>query len=66
MSKHFGDSAKEKLPFNRKKPPAEPGSGRGGHLLRPVGVKEGKQDERHAVEERQRLITDMIQCREVY
>ncbi|KAL3995738.1 two-component system, OmpR family, copper resistance phosphate regulon response regulator CusR [Sarotherodon galilaeus] len=35
-----------------------------GHLLRPVGVREGKQDERHAVEERQRLITDMIQCRE--
>ncbi|CAI5668291.1 unnamed protein product [Oreochromis niloticus] len=38
MSKHFGDSGKEKLPFNRKKPPAEPGSGRGGHLLRPVGL----------------------------
>ncbi|CAI5677856.1 unnamed protein product [Oreochromis niloticus] len=40
MSKHFGDSGKEKLPFNRKKPPAEPGSGRGGHLLRPVGLLE--------------------------
>uniref|UniRef100_A0A3Q2X2F8 C2H2-type domain-containing protein n=1 Tax=Haplochromis burtoni TaxID=8153 RepID=A0A3Q2X2F8_HAPBU len=24
MSKHFGDSRKEKTPFNRKKPPAEP------------------------------------------
>uniref|UniRef100_A0A3Q4I3V6 Ninjurin 1 n=1 Tax=Neolamprologus brichardi TaxID=32507 RepID=A0A3Q4I3V6_NEOBR len=24
MSKRFGDSGKEKLPFNRKKPPAEP------------------------------------------
>uniref|UniRef100_A0A3Q2W639 non-specific serine/threonine protein kinase n=1 Tax=Haplochromis burtoni TaxID=8153 RepID=A0A3Q2W639_HAPBU len=29
---HFGDSGKEKLPFNRKKPPAEPGSGRGGAI----------------------------------
>uniref|UniRef100_A0A3Q4I5Z1 DZF domain-containing protein n=1 Tax=Neolamprologus brichardi TaxID=32507 RepID=A0A3Q4I5Z1_NEOBR len=27
---------------------------------------QGGADKRHAVEERQRLITDMIQCREVY
>lgn len=26
MSKHVGDSGKERLPFNRKKPPVEPGS----------------------------------------
>uniref|UniRef100_A0A3Q4HHG4 adenylate cyclase n=1 Tax=Neolamprologus brichardi TaxID=32507 RepID=A0A3Q4HHG4_NEOBR len=32
MSKRFGDSGKEKLPFNRKKRPVEPGSGRGGTL----------------------------------
>lgn len=29
MSKYFGHSEKEKLPLNRKKPSAEPGSGRG-------------------------------------
>uniref|UniRef100_I3JZS3 Bridge-like lipid transfer protein family member 3B n=1 Tax=Oreochromis niloticus TaxID=8128 RepID=I3JZS3_ORENI len=34
MSKHFGDSRREKLPFNRKKPSAEPGSGMGGYLDR--------------------------------
>uniref|UniRef100_A0A3Q0S2M8 Par-3 family cell polarity regulator beta b n=1 Tax=Amphilophus citrinellus TaxID=61819 RepID=A0A3Q0S2M8_AMPCI len=33
---------KEKLPFNRNKPPAEPGSGRGSHLPRPVGA-EGRE-----------------------
>lgn len=32
MSKSFGDSEKEKLPFNRKKFAAEPGSGWGGNL----------------------------------
>uniref|UniRef100_A0A3B4H1H2 Podocan n=1 Tax=Pundamilia nyererei TaxID=303518 RepID=A0A3B4H1H2_9CICH len=45
MSKHFGNSGKEKLPFNRKKPPAEPGSGRGGHLLRPEEEEEEPTEE---------------------
>ena len=40
MSKHFGDSGEEKLPFNRQKPRAEPGSMVGGHLPRPVGLGE--------------------------
>lgn len=35
----LGGSEKEKLYFNRKKLPAEPGSERGGHLLQPVGVR---------------------------
>uniref|UniRef100_A0A3B4H0K4 Regulating synaptic membrane exocytosis 1 n=1 Tax=Pundamilia nyererei TaxID=303518 RepID=A0A3B4H0K4_9CICH len=43
MSKHFGDSGKEKLPFNRKKPPAEPGSGRamrasGRHMMKSTSI----------------------------
>ncbi|KAL3983500.1 hypothetical protein ACER0C_015125 [Sarotherodon galilaeus] len=40
MRKHFGDSGKEKLPFNRKKPPAEPASVSGGHLPRPAKLQE--------------------------
>lgn len=36
---------KEKLPFNRKRVPVEPGSGRSGHPSRPVGVIGGRQDE---------------------
>ena len=42
MSKYFGDSGKEKFFFNRKKFLVELGLGRGGYLLRSVGVKEGK------------------------
>ncbi|KAL3988558.1 thiomorpholine-carboxylate dehydrogenase [Sarotherodon galilaeus] len=34
MSKLFGDSGKEKLPFNRKKPLKETASGRSSHLVR--------------------------------
>lgn len=30
--------------FNNNKPPAEPGSGSGAHLLRPVQVRERRQD----------------------
>lgn len=30
----LSDSGKDKLPFNRKKPPAPQGSGMGSHLLR--------------------------------
>lgn len=37
---------KEKLPFNEKKPQAEPDSWRGGHLPWPVGVREGRDDKR--------------------
>lgn len=37
VSQQLGNSGKEKLTFNRKKPPAVPGSERGSHLLRPVG-----------------------------
>lgn len=29
----LGNTGKKKLPFNRRKLPAEPGSGRGSHLL---------------------------------
>lgn len=32
--------------FKTKKPPTEPGSVRGGHLLRPVGVRGGRQQKR--------------------
>lgn len=32
-----GDSGNEKLPFNKKKSVAEPGSERDSHLLQPVG-----------------------------
>lgn len=38
MKKRFGNSGKEKFPFNMK----EPGSGRDNHLLEPVGVRGGK------------------------
>uniref|UniRef100_A0A3Q0T3A9 ITPR-interacting domain-containing protein n=1 Tax=Amphilophus citrinellus TaxID=61819 RepID=A0A3Q0T3A9_AMPCI len=40
----LGDSGKEKLPFNRKKPPVEPGSVRGSHLPRTVGLRGEKKD----------------------
>lgn len=33
MSKHFGDSGKKNLPFKRKKPASEPGSGKWKHVL---------------------------------
>uniref|UniRef100_A0A3Q4HYD4 CRAL-TRIO domain-containing protein n=1 Tax=Neolamprologus brichardi TaxID=32507 RepID=A0A3Q4HYD4_NEOBR len=33
----LGDSGKEKLPFNRIKPPPEPGTGTSSHLPRPTG-----------------------------
>uniref|UniRef100_A0A3B4GE60 protein-tyrosine-phosphatase n=1 Tax=Pundamilia nyererei TaxID=303518 RepID=A0A3B4GE60_9CICH len=38
----LGSSEKEKLPFNKKKSPATPGSGRGGHLL--LGARGGRRD----------------------
>lgn len=41
----FGDSGKEKkIPSNNKKPLAEPGSGRGGHLRDQLGTRGGRQD----------------------
>lgn len=40
------DSGKKELPFHRKKPPSEPGSGRGSYLPLPVGgVEEGDRTE---------------------
>lgn len=39
----LGNTGKEKPPFKRKKPSAEPGLGRG-HLVQTVGVREGRQD----------------------
>lgn len=47
----------EKTPFNKKKPMAESGWGRGSHLRWPMGMIGGGQNKRHAVEESQRLIT---------
>ncbi|PME06504.1 hypothetical protein A8A06_07425 [Escherichia coli] len=44
----LGNGGKEKLPFNRKKPPAEPGSGRGSHLPRQVGGEGTEKTERRA------------------
>lgn len=46
----LGDSGNKKLPFYRKKSPAEPCSRRGSHL--PQGVRGMRQDKRHTVEER--------------
>lgn len=66
MSKHFVNSGKKNLPFNMKKPSAEPSSGRSEHLLRLVGVSKIAQDKRRDVKGSQRLITTVIQCREVY
>lgn len=55
----LGNCGKEKLPFNRKKPPAEPVSGRGGDICcDQLGVNEGRQNKRHTVEASQMLITN--------
>lgn len=54
----LGNSRKEKRPCNRKKPPVEPGLGRGGRLPRQVwGSGEGDGTKRHC-EENQSLVTN--------
>lgn len=65
MSNCIGNSGRENPPFNNMKHLAEPGSRRGGHLLR-LGGDEGRNTgQRHAVEENQRLIltNDEMQSR---
>lgn len=42
MSKQW--EGKKKIPSNNKKPLAEPGSGRGGHLRDQLGTRGGRQD----------------------
>lgn len=54
--KALGDSGKQKLPFNRKKPPAEPGLGRDSSLPQSLGARGGGQEKRDTVEESQILI----------
>lgn len=46
MSKHLETVGrkKKKIPSNNKKPLAEPGSGRGGHLRDQLGTRGGRQD----------------------
>lgn len=63
MSEHFGNSGKEKPPFNRKIPPADPGSGKSSMCCDQLGVMERRRDKRHLVEEGQRNISGV---RDVY
>lgn len=60
MSKRFGISGKEKLPFHRKKPPTELGSGRGCHLLQLVLGLEEEDRTKTLLEESYKLIITNI------
>lgn len=52
MSKHFADIGKQKLPFKRNKQ-----AGGGAAICRAwLGVRRRRQDKRHCVEERQKII----------
>lgn len=46
----LGYNGKDKLPFNKQKPPVEPGSGRSRHLLLLVWVEGRKMGQGHTVE----------------
>lgn len=51
MSKQIGNSGEENIFFNRKRPPAEPGKGRRGHLAEPTAGEGSKAGQRHTVKE---------------
>lgn len=51
MSKNLATVGRKNSVLTEEKLRAEPGLGRRGHLLRPVGVTRVRQDKRHTVEE---------------